>query len=401
MTTEYKTNHHTTKSQSNIVTLENFEELNDNFVLRSPNKGKIYRGPNWNAFNRQSLGTIPRKSENILFQEKNSDTKKGFMSQVERFEDFSKKDTIKYSFPGPGKYSNEILDKTVSTNVSLSSKGYGNGFVSKSERFDDPKDYYEKFYPGPGQYVKDNDRSTISHSLNKSNCRYKSLYNTKPANSLKVNKDLPGPGHYNPIIPLLLNKELIADKNNFYFASKNDRFKGGMHSRENNTLMGPGRYFANNDMQLKDPDKTSFFFKRELSKNEDPIEKFLNIPKVQKFKIPGPGEYNLRKELIDENKFNYNINRKPLIDETEKTIEKNETELEHHIKLNKNLKNDINSSNDYSPSRNEKGIKSIFQSKSPKGTNLNNKHVPGPSYYNPNLWPKRISYNCNNDKYWI
>jgi hypothetical protein len=83
----------------------NFKELN---CLKSPRKGRIIKGSNWNAFNRQSLGSIPRKIENILFKDKSEQSIKAFLSQKVRFEDFNKIESVKYSYPGPGKYDDEL-----------------------------------------------------------------------------------------------------------------------------------------------------------------------------------------------------------------------------------------------------------------------------------------------------
>jgi hypothetical protein len=383
-------------SNSAVVSIENIDNGNDNFILKSPPRGKLYRGPNWNAFNRQSLGTIPRKSENILFQEKNSDTKKGFMSQVVRFEEYNKLDSVKFAYPGPGKYSiNENMDKTIISNPSISTKGYGTGFTSAFDRFDDPREYYEKYYPGPCEYK--NNKNAIQ-SNEKSNLKYKSLYYTNDSKSLKISKDIPGPGNYNPSIPSNLNKESEM-KENYFFASKDKRFKNQLKTKDAYPLIGPGRYFNYTEFTAKDPDKTSFFFKNNIVKPDDPIERHLKISKVQKYKVPGPGEYNLRQELIDQSKFNYNMPRKPLIDEDEKNIEKYiENEIEH-INLARNasilppenviVKNDL------------KGSRSVFVSKSPKTIEYNKYHNPGPSYYHPQIWPKKISYNCNSEKTWI
>lgn len=383
-----------------IVSLENFDNINENFVLRSPNKGKLYRGSNWNAFNRENLGSIPSSTENILFQEKGSDVKKGFMSQSERFNDQNRNESVKFSYPGPGNYQAKStlssFNNSFSTNPSHSSRGYGSGFVSTSERFDGAKEYYDKYYPGPGQYK--NQRTSVSEVYNKSNIRYKSLYNTNKIKSLKVSKDNPGPGFYDPIIPLLLKKDQIFRPNHFFVSNEN-RFKEG--SVEKALIPGPGRYFRNSDQTslIKDGNKTSFFFKKEQETKIDPVEKHLNIPKVQKFHIPGPGEYNLRRDLIDPATLLQS--RTPFIDERENESErKKEKELEH-TNLISNIKKE-NFIPFKSPFENsKKGIKSVFESQSPKGTYVKPNHVPGPSYYNPQIIPDKINFNCNEEKKWI
>ena len=75
------------------------EETEQNFILRSPTKGRLYRGSNWNAYNRESLGSIPRSSENILFKDKSNENKVAFSSQVGRFT--TRNQSEKYTYPGP------------------------------------------------------------------------------------------------------------------------------------------------------------------------------------------------------------------------------------------------------------------------------------------------------------
>jgi hypothetical protein len=145
--------------------------------------------------------------------------------------------------------------------------------VSKFDRFDDPKSYYEKFYPGPGQY-KD---STSSVSPDKMNYRFRSLYASKDTKSLKVEKSKPGPGYYNPILPNLLQKE-HPDKPNFFFVSQDVRLKG-IFGKQDNKVPGPGKYFKHNFDYANTLDRTSYFFKQNV-KSEDPLEKHLNISTV-------------------------------------------------------------------------------------------------------------------------
>ena len=45
---------------SNIVTLDNLNELGENFFLKTTHKGKLFKGSNWTAYNKENL---------ILFQE--------------------------------------------------------------------------------------------------------------------------------------------------------------------------------------------------------------------------------------------------------------------------------------------------------------------------------------------
>ncbi len=376
-------------SLNKIVSLENFDEIKDNFTLRSPNRGKIYRGPNWNAYNRESLGSIPQNTEKILFKEKNSDNKKGFSCQSERFDSTNKNESIKFSYPGPAEYKVRSTTSSfdISTNPSLSEKGYGVGFVSKSERFDERKEYYDKYYPGPGQYK--NAKVNQKESM-----RYRSLYNLKENKSLLNNKHVPGPGEYDT----MPKKDDDPLKENFYFQSRIRRFKNDALENEKNKP-GPGNYFYHPDnLFLHNPEKESFFFKISLEKKIDPVEKNLNIQKVPKFYIPGPGQYNLRKELLDETKIV--ATRKPLISESDHNIEK-EREIERLSKLKNQKKEYIVDPYKIPYENMKRGMKSIFLSNSPKSSYLRVNHIPGPSYYNPTSLPPKVNFNFNEDKNWI
>ena len=66
--------------------------------ITSHKKGRIYRGPNYNAYNRESLGSIPGKQENILVKE-GPDGIVGFSSG--NSQRFSKESNLS---PGPGSY---------------------------------------------------------------------------------------------------------------------------------------------------------------------------------------------------------------------------------------------------------------------------------------------------------
>ena len=86
---------------SNIVTLDNLNELGEKFFRKTTHKGKLYKGPNWTAYNKENLGSIPRTVEKALVEDKKGMTKVGFSTQTERF--FPKIDSAK-ECPGPGTY---------------------------------------------------------------------------------------------------------------------------------------------------------------------------------------------------------------------------------------------------------------------------------------------------------
>ena len=108
-------------NEDNIVSVENFESMNEGYLLKAPKKGKLRKGPNWTAYKRENLGSIPRKTENILVDEKENKTHLGFNSSSERF--YPRAQTVKYNYPGPGNYTSaKGFDFTKTNNAFYSSK---------------------------------------------------------------------------------------------------------------------------------------------------------------------------------------------------------------------------------------------------------------------------------------
>jgi hypothetical protein len=382
--------------ESKVISLE--EEVEQNFILKCPQKGKIYRGSNWNAYNRESLGSIPRASENILFKDKSKENRIGFSSQTGRFT--NRTDSEKYAYPGPGKYTEPNLEeKTLKNlkNVSHSNKGYG-GFISTTDRFDSLREYYEKFLPGPSDYKKD--QNFIENKVKNSKL-FKSLYTFDEYKSIKKTKDLPGPGYYNPIMPISLRKENNLNKENFYFQSKDKQ----RLPIENATFSpGPARYYINDGNNLNytnDYHKTSYFFKDKVEKREEPADKYLVQKKYPIRKLlPGPGQYEFKSDL-GKLKYDYsNINKKIISDKDREKDIVREKELEE-INLLKGIKKEAFMPY-ISPFENlKKSARSVFLSKSPRDDYLKINHNPGPGYYQPQKQENKVSFNWNSDKIWV
>ena len=258
-------------TNSNIICLENFNEngINQNIIAKPKNikRGKLFKGSNWNAYKRENLGSIPKKFENVLIEEKTS-TQKGFNSQCERFNE--RNQNVKYTFPGPGAY--DVSSKIVHVGPSNSSKGYGNGFISGANRFDDLKEYQEKYLPGPGQHK---DVNNLYHENIEKSLKYQSLHSKNSASSLKPKTEIPGPGYYNTIDTI--NNNLISKNpsdGNFFFKSKKDRFEEKIFKK---FVPGPGKYFKNIDFYIPDSiEKASFFFKKPAKKRENLIAKYID-----------------------------------------------------------------------------------------------------------------------------
>jgi hypothetical protein len=429
-------------TDSNIVSLENLDFLSDKYLLRAPKKGKLLKGPNWTAYNRENLGTIPRKTEKVLIEDKTLKTKLGFTTQEERFT--VKSHSVKNMFPGPGTY-NKVKDKLNLTSSSMSSRGYGNGFASQSERFDDPKFYYDKFYPGPGQYniqSKVSLKNEIDHNI-----MYKSLYDKTNVKSLKMKQERPGPGFYNPI--LLTTTEIKGTLSSF--KSNASRF-----IRDTNSAYpGPGKYFREkNKLEAipkspKDDIKSktlSYFFRKPSPKKEDPLLRYVAPIKetsVHKKQLSHADEVYLKERNIQSsdkystqstfyktnnafntiNKFeNVKINgltkkdlmtminnkhRAKSITQRLSRSEKRNQSAHPNLSLKKS---DMYPKLDYLghkyPERHREvqskiAKKPLFELSPPRWTEKQAVKIPGPAYYNPSSSPKKTDFFNDNIHRWI
>ena len=111
--------------------------------------GSLIKGATSSAFIKKGVGAVPSKYETIVYLHADS-RKKGFGSNSERF-------TGMYStgasgtgggvdpedMPGPGSYTSEtLLNQILKNSESHSKKGFGNGFISKSDRFKAHEHFY-------------------------------------------------------------------------------------------------------------------------------------------------------------------------------------------------------------------------------------------------------------------
>jgi len=372
----------------NIISIENFDGNCQALKNKSKQKGKLFLGSNFNAYNRENLGSIPRKTENVLIRDKNNPIKLGFSSNTGRFE--LKAQKVKYNFPGPGAYMNsKELDTTANSlnTTSRSSKGFGNGFISKVSRFDDLKEFNDKYAPCPTQYKRDKTLS-MDASITNSNF-YKSLYNTTETKSLKQTVMVPGPGFYNP----KKNEFNIEyNKNTFSFKSELDRFA----KQADDGKIGPTTYFTNEEeINNKVFAKPSYFFFEETKRQEPIIEKYLDIKKTNpKYEVPGPGAYKPEKCMNIENKALQNLeSSKHARCISTGDVVRNKTKYSvcsQDFYETKSGNFDI-----------QKGIVSPFLSKTNHDSKFSGKIVPGPAYYTPNVIPDRLSFNCNVEKKFI
>ena len=272
------------------------------------------------------------------------------------------------------------------SSTEFSSKGYGSGFCSTQNRFDDLKEFNEKHRPGPGQY-KVSDTSTISTDVSKS-LSYRNIYHERNNTSLKIPKPNPGPGEYNPID--FMSKKMNKNELNFFFRKELSRFeKNKLEMRP-----GPGKYYNPDasDFFLKEKNSENYYFKNktETIRDKDIERKYFKSNRIPEyFSVPGVGKYNIRGQIGKsyENNMAYQI---------QKINEYEPPKIESDFPSLKNDYYDLKSNFD-----GKKSITSIFVSKSPKIKKVEKIANPGPSYYKPQLLAKKLNFNFNIDDQWI
>lgn len=411
-----------TYNQDQIYSLEKFdlnEPIQKEFFLRSPKRGKIYRGPNWRAFEKQSLGSIPRDKEKILYQDRSSKNEYAFCSQIGRFEE--KNESEKYNFPGPGNYKFDYNECTKNhrKNPSMSTKGYG-AMASNKGRFDTLTEFYQKFSPGPGSFKTEKSK-TIQENVDKSK-RYLKMYEAErnPIKKSQFDKS-PGPADYEPFTSDFYVKGFSSPTS--LFLSKLQRKLP--HEEFPSISPGPGRYRLNDSKDfdiIKDPNKTSHFFKEKPPKPENSVEsviyspiieslkkemdysKFKNVSKNLNIKVninssPGPGDYDIKSPL-GKLKYDYSYKDSRIINQGEIDYDKEKQKELEELNVLKNARKEAFMPY-VSPFNNLKNSANfVFKSKSPKMEDMKLNHIPGPSYYSPRMIERKNSFNVNMDKKW-
>ena len=383
----------------NIVTLENLNEIDrDLFRKTTSTKGKIYKGQNWTAYNKENLGTIPQKMEKALLKDKKNTSKIGFSSTSKRF--FQKKEKN----PGPGSYN--ISKAMTHTSTSFhSNKEFGNSFISKSDRFNNSSLFYSKFTPGPGEYEKEK-FGTLAYNVSKS-LRGKSLYQTKKNQSIKKRLLTPGPGHYNIDNDFKWNKFYKSS----VFVSKVPRFK----KKEDNKIPDPGKYYKDEYfVDIKDKnnnykDQVSYYFRKAKEKQVDLLKKY----KIKTEQKPEDAKFKLQNKKgriynVNDNIFNpfilnkqdiYKIKNKSFTKEISK--KDNNEDNDKYLMTSRGLSNNVIDSMEYIHKILHKTKKpDIFKLNAPRWKK-NDKEFknPGPAYYNPKTQYKVLSFNRNNEDF--
>lgn len=150
---------------NNLEELEQMKYEKVSYRQKGKHKpGVLLKGNLSNSYAKTANPSVPYKFETQLFD--NNQENKAFGSKSIRFFNYVSED------PGPGSYTNqEMISLMGKTKQSHSKKGFGNGFISKVERFPSDIDYNAYFLPGPGAYTSSlpstRDESEIQSSAKK------------------------------------------------------------------------------------------------------------------------------------------------------------------------------------------------------------------------------------------
>ena len=361
------------------------------FYLKTTRQGHLYNHPIFTAYTKTSLGSIPTKLEKTLI-----DTKKK-----------KKSNSIFSPEPENNSESNYNPSSFKTKSVSLSKKGYGNGFISKTERFDNG--FKDKYRPGPCEYPID--KISIKNDVSKS-LFSQGLYNTKENHSILPKKSSPGPCDYNP----KYYDDINIDKNSYFFTSDSVRFKGILENKNNNP--GPGKYFNVDSDLVKDKNRESYFFKGKVKRKDNPTKRLkIDIGDYcnssfklvdQKGNVNHSWKENNSKILGRD--FIYVFDKKKK-DKKNKIFEKFKPE-KYNNRFKENEKDDDEENNNHRYSNTNENIyininpnnvpkENLFKLYSPRWKSIIaynadcNFKPPGPAYYHPFLPKNKVSFNLN------
>lgn len=238
------------KKLNNLDEIEKMKYEKVSYRQKGKNKaGLLVKGNVSSSYVKTANPSVPSKFETQLFD--NNQENKGFGSKSIRFFDFISED------PGPGSYTNDdVLSTLGKTKQSHSKKGFGNGFISKVERFPSEIDYRAYFLPGPGAYASSlpstRDESEIQLSAKKPKNDLPSYAFKSSGRTEKKTKNMvPGPGSYYVEKPM---KRSLSQSN------PSSVFKSGVEKhlilRPKNEGPPIGHYDVNNDLVLSKAEST-------------------------------------------------------------------------------------------------------------------------------------------------
>lgn len=354
------------------------------------NYGKIYKGTNYPAYQKQSLGSIPSKYDSFLFQKKDSpqkfkNDKKIIFQNGKNYSYELYGNTVKFSF---FPRNNKIIEYNLYDNnlKSNNNKKYFGG----EGRFNNIiyRDLLNnKYYPGPGQY------ETFEEKV--PNYKFKSLFNSNKNYSL-INKEKNniGPGTYNYDIPKS-EKNIIFGKEK-KFPNYNTLFP----INKDDIYIGPGLFDIPSGFDIHNKNKLSPVFIQNSEKKID-LEKKYILNDINDTK----DEYKKQ-----ENEENINIIHKKdedwIKNELNKRIKERNKKFKNH-KSNKTY-DELNNFRvklyEYSNQK-ENVNKGFALNNEPKFKSYNINHVPGPCYYNYENIIKSMknkkSYHTKIKDFWI
>lgn len=433
---------------SNIELLQRDNDDNDKsnenvtkFFLRTGRPGHLFLKPNYSAFTKTSLGSIPTKLEKTLIKTNTNKPLSTFINNT--MTSFNKKKEIK-----PIQIEEKDIRKYT---TSFSSKGFGVGFVSKVSRFGESLSGYE---PGPADYSPQRNLTLLSKVENST--FGKSFFKKKTSMSLncynnnltsQTSKRSSTTSKTNNYTDINQSEKIPSEKKKgtYYFNSTSDRFNGGIFGPKNKNP-GPGKYFFdNNNIVVKEPEKLSSGFVEPKEKLINPIKFFgLNSNEKKKFGYHLSNKLKNGKLIYIWKGLPYNNNNEEMIFNSKKfnksniSLANNSTKITSIVSNNNNSSNfpsiyygdkkskincskteyisispeNISGLNKYDEIKNNKSDnvkkmlklkkKDYFSLSSPRWDqgffhdNATHFQVPGPAYYTPKIQNTKKSFNLNN-----
>ena len=297
--------------ERNIEEIDKSKFRTTKFFLRTGRPGHLFLKPNYTAFTKTNLGSIPSKLEKTLVK---TDSNKPLSTYINNtlisFNKSKDFETIK-------KEDRDIRTYT----TSFSSRGFGVGFVSRVNRFGENLSGY---LPGPADYYPEKSLTLLSN-VEKSPFG-KSLFKKRTTASLSTtyddslyNKSLQSKTSGKKKKALINIKEDISKNRNdsdkklgsYFFTSTSDRFNKNIFGIKN-LNPGPGKYFLNNDyIKVKSPDSLSPDFVLPKKKKIIPVNYFgLNENDKKKFgfQLINRKKNQKNASIWNKSKFNFDDN---------------------------------------------------------------------------------------------
>ena len=232
--------------------------------------GRLYKGPNQDAYTRVSQPSIPCKEDVVL--KKQDSGYDGFGHRGPRFL------RLGNNVPGPGQY--QSLPASHSSSPSLSKKGFLAGFVSSTKRFK-PRQF-ATIAPGPGSYAPSHRRADSNPSP---------AFVKPKAQSRKPKVSSPAPGQYDTP-----SEQHFAAGPSSVFRSTTKRSDNAFPSQ------APAPWFYSPDEHLvrSSSQELTSAFKRPVNGKRFKINLYDPHAHVAEDEGPGPGHYTVQNSFEKE-----------------------------------------------------------------------------------------------------